>query len=296
MGRLGRRIPDWIRFKIPSGSVSAGVRNAVSAGCLNTICVEARCPNIGECFNAGTATFLILGNVCTRNCGYCSVRKGTPGPADLSEIERLAGAVSALGLNYTVITSVTRDDLSDGGASFFTEAVGRIRTSGNGSKIEVLIPDFKKSFNHSIEAVIESRPDVINHNIEVVRPLFGSLRPMGDYAHSLKLIERVSSSGIPSKSGLMIGFGESIDDITNTMRDLREAGCGLLTVGQYLQPARDCHPVIKYYSPDEFKEIKQIADDVGFVSVQSGPLVRSSYHAGIMTEDAIKGSSLQASS
>jgi lipoic acid synthetase len=282
MGRLKRNIPDWIKFKIPAGKTYSKVKKTIAERGLHTICTEARCPNIGECFGIGTATFLILGNICTRNCRYCSVSKGVPLPPDEDEPHSIAEAVTALELRYAVITSVTRDDLPDGGSSLFTATVDAIRRVQRGCRIELLIPDFKNDMESSIARIVQHRPDVINHNIEVVRRFYRELRPMGDYDLSLRLLELISSSGIPVKSGLMIGFGEDLNDIEETLRDLHRAGCTLLTVGQYLKPNREGYPVKRYYHPDEFREIEKMAGDIGFAGVQAGPLVRSSYHAATM--------------
>lgn len=281
MGRVKRGIPDWITLTIPAGPGYALVKKTVAGENLHTVCVEARCPNAGECFREGTATFLILGGVCTRHCRYCAVSHGTPGPVDLDEPRRVANAVKNLGLRYAVITSVTRDDIADGGASLFAETVTRIR-SESACGVELLIPDFKNSAPHSLAAVIAARPDVINHNIEVVRALFPKLRPQGSYDRSLQVISAAADSGLPAKSGLMIGFGETMDDIEATLRDLRGANCGILTVGQYLRSWRDGFPVVKFYRPDEFDDIRAMAVSLGFSKVLAGPLVRSSYHAGVM--------------
>jgi lipoic acid synthetase len=282
MGRLKRNIPDWIKFKIPAGKTYSKVKKTIAERGLHTICTEARCPNIGECFGIGTATFLILGTICTRNCRYCSVSKGVPLPPNEDEPQAIAEAVAALELRYAVITSVTRDDLTDGGSSLFTATVNAIRRAQQGCRIELLIPDFKNDMESSIARIVQHRPDVINHNIEVVRRFYRELRPMGDYDLSLRLLELISSSGIPVKSGLMIGFGEDLNDIEETLRDLHRAGCTLLTVGQYLKPNRGGYPVNRYYHPDEFREIEKMAVDIGFSRVQAGPLVRSSYHAATM--------------
>jgi lipoic acid synthetase len=282
MGRLKRNIPDWIKYKIPAGKTYARVKNTIAERGLHTICTEARCPNIGECFGNGTATFLILGNICTRNCRYCSVSKGEPMPPDEDEPLAIAEAVASLGLRYVVITSVTRDDLPDGGSALFAATLDAIRGAQPSCRIELLVPDFKNDMAGSMARIIHRRPDVINHNIEVVRRFYRELRPMGDYELSLRLLEGASESGIPAKSGLMIGFGEDLNDIEETLRDLHHAGCTILTVGQYLTPSREGYPVKRYYHPDEFKEIEIMAEDIGFMRVQAGPLVRSSYHADAM--------------
>ncbi len=237
---------------------------------------------MGECFACKTATFMIMGDTCTRNCRYCAVGQGTPEPADPDEPFHVAEAVAELGLKYAVITSVTRDDIADGGASLFADTVKCIRTKSPRCRVELLVPDFKPDMHRSLQRVIDAQPDVINHNIEVVKGFYDKLRPMGDYNLSLELLKLVASSNIPAKSGLMIGFGESMDDIHNTLEDLVQAGCRMLTVGQYLQSRRDGFPVVKYYHPDEFKQISEMAYNLGFDQVMSGPLVRSSYHAAEM--------------
>ncbi|HQP49311.1 MAG TPA: lipoyl synthase [Spirochaetota bacterium] len=284
MGAVKRRIPDWIKFQIPSGKTYHMVKDVISGLHLHTICMEARCPNIGECFRCGTATFLILGDICTRNCRYCSVKKGVPDVPDLTEPRRIAEAVRLLGLKYVVITSVTRDDLEDGGASVFAETIREIKKDSGETRVEVLVPDFKNSLSLSLERVLGAHPDVVNHNIEVVRSHYTTLRPLGDYGESLKLIETVSRKGVPAKSGLMIGFGESMEEIHSTLGDLRSAGCSMVTIGQYLQSDPGGHQVKKFFTPEEFHEIRVYAEDLGFLSVQSGPMVRSSYHAGMMTD------------
>ena len=280
MGRLTRKIPDWVRFTVPGGPEYASVKRVVADLKLHTICTEARCPNIGECLCTGTATFLMLGTVCTRNCRYCAVAQGIPvNLDDDGEPARVGSAVARLNLKYAVITSVTRDDLPDGGASAFARTIREIRAQAPGAKVEVLVPDFLQAAPGSLEIVLDARPDVFNHNIEVARPLFRKLRPLGDYHHSLGVIRQAASAGLPAKSGLMVGFGESMDDIILTLRDLRDAGCSILTVGQYLRSHRGAAPVEKFYTPDEFAEMEEIARGLGFMSARCGPLVRSSYRA-----------------
>jgi lipoyl synthase len=274
-----QRIPSWLKMKIPGGSAYAKVKRVLARGNLRTVCVDAKCPNIGECFCSGHATFLIMGGVCTRNCKYCAVHSGVPQPLDENELQRIALAIKELSLGYAVITSVTRDDLSDGGATHFAECVNLIRKESPGCKIELLIPDFKNSDGQALRRVIETKPDVLNHNIEVTKNLFTALRPQGDYEYSLGVIKQISDSGIVSKSGLMIGFGETLDDIISTLGDLKAAGCANLTVGQYLRSTADGFPVAKFYTPEEFDEIAQVAKDIGFAKVLCGPLVRSSYRA-----------------
>lgn len=278
MGRV-RTIPDWIKFSIPSGEQYKKVQQHV-AGCgLHTVCLEARCPNIGQCFSKGHATFLIMGNICTRNCKYCAVTKGHPRPLDPDEPQKIAHAVEKLNLEYVVITSVTRDDLEDGGASHFVKTVEAIRNT-NSTRVEVLIPDFKYSLQHSLRMIADARPDVINHNIEVVKNFYTTLRPKGDYELSLKILAIVTGYGLIAKSGLMIGFGETLDDIIRTLQDVHSAGCRVITIGQYCSSHKGAYPVKKYYTPEEFKEIETIAYNIGFTKVLAAPMVRSSYRAG----------------
>lgn len=284
MGRIERRIPEWIRYRIPSGANYTRIKKIIRDERLHTVCTEARCPNIGECLCKGTATFLILGDRCTRHCRYCAVQHGRPLGLDKEEPERVARAIGAMGLSHAVITSVTRDDLPDGGAGIFARTVGAVRGRLPSCRVELLIPDFMHSVEESLSRVIAARPDVIGHNIEVVRNLFNTLRPQGDYGLSLKVLQRISGSGIPAKSGLMIGFGETPEDIRASLHDLREAGCSLLTVGQYLRSRRDGVPVEKFYTPEEFEGIASMARALGFSGVIAGPMVRSSYHAAEMLE------------
>ncbi len=279
MGRQVEHIPRWIQFKIPSGAVYTKVKQATQNGRLHTVCTEARCPNAGECFGRGTATFLILGNTCSRGCRYCAVSQGLPLPPDYDEPGRVARAIKELALRHAVITSVTRDDIPDGGAEIFAMTVRAIRDAVPQCTIEVLIPDFRLSLENSMTTVIGARPDIINHNIEVVKRFYADLRPAGDYNLSLRLLGIAAESGIPAKSGLMIGFGETLEDIFATLGDLRKAGCSILTVGQYLRSRKDAYPVGKFYRPEEFSEIKAKALAMGFSKVLSGAMVRSSYHA-----------------
>jgi lipoic acid synthetase len=275
-----RRHPDWLKVSIPGGKNFVKMKSLFRAAKLHTICEEAKCPNIAECFGCGTAVFLILGDVCTRNCLYCNVSHGKPGVLNPSEPEDVAESVKKLGLKYAVITSVTRDDLSDGGASVFAETILKVKSLNPGCMVEVLIPDFKGSIS-ALKKVIDSKPDVVNHNIEVVKELFSDIRPEGDYKISLKVLSNIKKlkSDIKSKSGFMVGIGETSDQIINTMKDLRKSDVDFLTIGQYLQPTKKHAQIKKYYTPDEFKEFKKIGLDLGFKHVESGPLVRSSYHA-----------------
>ncbi len=275
------RKPDWLRVRLPGGEPYKKVQGVLRGRRLHSVCQEARCPNIAECFQDGTATFLILGDTCTRNCRYCHVAHGVPSPPDSDEPSRLVEAVQALGLQYVVITSVTRDDLADGGAACFAACIAAIREQIPGCRVEVLIPDFQGN-RRALEQVMAADPTVINHNLEVAPVLFKDLRPQGDYRVSLELLKRIgedSSKKIVSKSGFMVGFGESHADILTLMEDLARVRCQRLTIGQYQQPTRNHWPVRKYYHPDEFEALKEAATARGFRHVEAGPLVRSSYHA-----------------
>ncbi|MCF7861934.1 lipoyl synthase [Candidatus Woesearchaeota archaeon] len=270
------RHPEWITSDIPGGKEYIRVRNALKG--LNTVCDHAFCPNIADCFGRGTATFLILGNICTRNCLYCKVGKGKPMPFDGDEPIKIFDAVKAIGLKYVVITSVTRDDLSDGGASEFVKIIDLIKPI---AKIEVLIPDYT---NDNLQMVLNAEPHVLGHNIEACRSVFSKVRPMANYERSLSILRESKefakeACNTKIKSGLMIGMGETMDDIEKTLNDLHSVGTQALTVGQYLQPSKKHLPISKYYSPEEFDQIKNIALEIGFEYVWSGPLVRSSYHA-----------------
>ena len=247
---------------------------------LHTVCEEAQCPNIGECWNHGTATFMILGDVCTRACSYCAVSHGRPDAVDVAEPARVAEAIKTLDLSYVVITSVDRDDLDDGGASMFAATIRETRRRLPECRIEVLIPDFQGS-EAALRDVLDARPDILNHNTETVPRLYRMARSGGRYQRTLELLDRSRryAPDVPTKTGLMVGLGEEHDELVSTFRDLREVGCGILTIGQYLRPSPAHAPMIRYYHPDEFGALQQIALDLGFVHVESGPLVRSSYHA-----------------
>jgi lipoic acid synthetase len=275
-----RRHPDWLKVRIGGGENYSKVKTLLRSAKLHTICEEAKCPNIAECFGNGTAVFLILGNICTRDCRYCNVTHGMPSPVNRNEPRDIAESVKTLGLRYVVITSVTRDDLKDGGASVFYETIQEIRRVNDTCKIEVLIPDFRGD-KTAIQKVVDAAPDVINHNIEVVEDLFPQIRPQGNYQRSLEVLKTIKTyeSSIPTKSGFMVGLGENTEQILTTMHDLRDVGVDFLTIGQYLQPTRNHAAVNKYYPPDEFVELKNTALQLGFLHVESGPLVRSSYHA-----------------
>jgi len=272
--------PDWLKVRAPGSPSYLRLKALMREMNLHTVCEEARCPNIGECWNHGTATFMILGDVCTRACAYCAVAHGRPGAVDGTEPARVADAIKALDLSYVVITSVDRDDLPDGGASIFAGTVRETRARLPECRIEVLIPDFQGD-EAALRTVLDSGPDVLNHNTETVPRLYKMARSGGRYSRTLELLERSRryAPNIPTKTGLMVGLGEEHDELVQTFSDLREVGCGILTVGQYLRPTPQHAPMVRYYHPDEFRELKQIALALGFVHVESGPLVRSSYHA-----------------
>jgi lipoic acid synthetase len=273
--------PPWLRRKLPAGPVCESVRELVQRGRLHTVCQEAKCPNLWECFSNRTATFLILGARCTRDCRFCAVAHGPTELPDPDEPLRVAEAVARMNLSYAVVTSVTRDDLPDGGAFIFAETIRKIREKSPGTRVEVLIPDFRGD-PEAIRTVAEEKPDVLNHNIETVKRLYPRVRPGASYERSLSLLSFVRSvdPGIPTKSGLMLGLGETPDEVTNTLRDLLSAGCRILTIGQYLQPTAGHLPIVRYVPPEEFESWRETALSLGFREAASGPFVRSSYHAG----------------
>ena len=275
-----RRLPDWFRVRAPGGPNYLDLRARFRSAALHTVCEEAHCPNIGDCWERRTATFMILGDTCTWRCHYCAVKTGRPDAVDMEEPRRLAATVQQMGLRYCVITSVTREDLPDGGASVFAECIRQIRTLLPDCKVEVLIPDFKGD-DDALATVLDAAPDVLNHNIETVRRVFRTVRPKGVYDRSLRLLRRAGelAGRIPTKSGMMVGLGETGEEITETMGDLLENGCRLLTVGQYLRPSPVHFPLQRYYRPEEFDAIRDLGLRMGFRHVASGPLVRSSYHA-----------------
>lgn len=286
--------PDWLKVRAPGSPSYLRLKSIMRDLKLNTVCEEARCPNIGECWNHGTATFMILGDVCTRACSYCAVAHGRPAPVDTAEPERVANAIQQLDLNYVVITSVDRDDLKDGGASIFAGVITETRKRMANCRIEVLIPDFKGD-EAPLRTVLEARPDVLNHNTETVPRLYRMARSGGRYSRTLELLGRARqiAPDIPTKTGLMVGLGEEREELLAVFKDLREVDCQILTIGQYLRPTQSHTPMVRYYTPDEFRELKQIALDMGFVHVESGPLVRSSYHAH-ETADAYAEAAAQA--
>ena len=276
---MRERLPEYLKRPIIDTDKTRTVRKILKHNCLNTVCENARCPNKNECYTKNTATFLIMGNVCTRNCRYCNISCNKPEALDSDEPKHIAKAVSDLGLRYAVITSVTRDDLPDGGAEHFANCIKEIRKLSPECKIEILTPDFKGD-KKSLDIIINAHPDVFNHNIETVRGIFKTARPQGNYDISLNVLSYVkNNSNIQTKSGLMIGLGENFEQIKETLCDLKNAGCDILTIGQYIQPSKEHLPVEKYYSLDEYEQLKKLADDVGFIKHQIGPLVRSSYNA-----------------
>lgn len=274
-----KRKPSWLKVKFPSSQNFFLVSQLLKEKNLHTICQSAKCPNIGECWSQKTATFLILGDICTRGCTFCAVNKGVPLPPFAEEPLRVAEAVSWMGLRYVVITSVTRDDLPDGGASLFAVTIRAVKDSMSGIKVEVLIPDFNGD-EEALETVFDAEPDIINHNLETPESIYPLInRPRENYQRSLKVLAEAKEMGAITKSGLMAGLGENKEDIIRTFADLRSAGCDLLTIGQYLQPTKTSAVVQKYYTPQEFYNLKRVALDFGFIGVESGPLVRSSYKA-----------------
>ncbi len=277
-----QRRPEWLKTRLPAGDNYLHIKRLLRSSELHTVCEEANCPNIGECFSQRTATFLILGDVCTRGCRFCNVEKGVAQPLDFDEPERVAKAAKDMGLKHIVVTSVTRDDIPDGGASVYAMTISAIRKYSPESTIEVLIPDFKGS-DEALNTVIGESPDVINHNIETVPRLYKTVRPGAVYERSLRLLKTVRESTltITAKAGLMAGLGEQFQEIVEVMKDIRDSGCDILTIGQYLSPTRNHLPVHRYYHPDKFKELKSIGMELGFLYIESGPLVRSSYHAAM---------------
>jgi len=272
--------PAWLKRRIPAGATYQDVHGILQRNKVYTICQEARCPNLGECFSRGTATFLILGDRCTRNCRFCAVAHGPIGPPDPEEPWRVAEAVKCMGLGHVVVTSVTRDDLFDGGAGHFAETIREIRCRAPNARIEVLVPDFQGS-NWALTTIAQARPDVLNHNLETVPRLYPKVRPGADYGRSLHLLKRgrESSRNIPTKSGLMLGLGESPEEVRQVLIDLLEVDCRILTLGQYLQPSRDHLPVERFVAQEEFRQWREIALELGFRAVAAGPFVRSSYQA-----------------
>ena len=275
-----RRRPDWIRVRAPSGETYEWLQSLMRKKALHTVCEEAGCPNMGECWGSGTATFLMLGDVCTRSCGFCDIKHGKPNPLDWMEPERVAQAVKAMGLKHAVITSVNRDDRKDGGAPIFAMVIRRIRQLQPGCSVEVLIPDFKGSIE-ALRIVMDARPEILNHNIETVPRLFDRVQPQDHLEWSEAILRRARQldPDVLTKSGIMVGLGETMDELKEVISLLREWGVDILTIGQYLQPSKQHLPIEKYYTLEEFAELKTYGMEIGFKWVESGPLVRSSYHA-----------------
>ena len=272
--------PEWLKVRAPGSENYLRLKGIMRELKLNTVCEDAHCPNIGECWHHGTATFMILGDVCTRACAYCAVKHGKPDPLDLGEPARVAEAVQAMRLKYAVVTSVDRDDLPDGGAGIFAATIREIKARTPECRVEVLIPDFKGE-EAPLRAVLAARPDILNHNTETVPRLYRMARSGGKYSRCLELLDRSTrlAPDIPTKTGLMVGLGETTDELVEVFKDLRKVGVAILTIGQYLRPSMDHAPMTRYYHPDEFAELKRLALGLGFVHVEAGPLVRSSYHA-----------------
>jgi lipoic acid synthetase len=285
-----QRKPPWIRATAAGGAAVNKIKRILREHHLSSVCEEAACPNMGECFNHGTATFMIMGDICTRRCPFCDVAHGTPEPLDQNEPAQLADAVKIMQLKYVVITSVDRDDLRDGGAGHYVDCIRELRRTNPGLSIEILVPDFRGREQVALDRFSRAQPDVFNHNMETVPRLYKQCRPGADYQSSLKLLMDFAEQypKVPTKSGLMLGLGETMDEVKQVMQELREHNCSMLTLGQYLQPSRDHLPVQRFVEPHEFDQLKQIGEDMGFTNVASGPLVRSSYHADIQADPILK--------
>jgi lipoyl synthase len=273
-----QRRPEWLKAKVPSGEVYAKLKQLIDSKNLHTVCEEARCPNMGECWNHGTATFMILGDICTRSCRFCAVKTGKPTELDAHEPYRVAEAVKSMNVRHAVITSVNRDELYDGGAQIFAETIREIRKASPNTKVEVLIPDFKGD-EFALDIVLDAFPDVLNHNVETIPRLYSTVRPQANFKRSLEVLDRAKRRGFNTKTGMMLGIGEQTDEVLDAMDDLRKINCDILTFGQYLQPTKEHLPVDRFVHPDEFKMLKDTGLRMGFRFVESGPLVRSSYHA-----------------
>jgi lipoyl synthase len=286
---LPARKPSWLKLHIPGGSAYAAVRKEVDTHKLHTVCESAKCPNLGECWSRGTATFMILGDICTRSCGFCAVKTGRPNELDLGEPVRVAEAVRLMRLNYVVLTSVARDELADGGSAVWADTIRAVRDANPGIRIEVLIPDFKGS-EIALNRVLDARPDVLNHNIESVPRLYAGVRPQAKYGRSLELLQRAKTAGFITKTSLMLGIGETEDELVTVFRDLCVLNVDILTLGQYLQPTPAHLPVARYVTPEEFASWKKRGLELGFKVVESGPMVRSSYHADETYEYLMAGS------
>jgi lipoic acid synthetase len=272
------RRPEWLKVKIPTGETFGMLKQMIGSKKLHTVCEEARCPNMGECWGAGTATFMILGDTCTRSCGFCAVKTGRPGTIDLEEPARVADAIESMGIRHAVITSVNRDELADGGAGVFAETIRQSRARVPGLRLEVLIPDFKGKLE-LLQLIIDAKPDILNHNTETVPSLYRTVRPQGRYDWTLSVLAEAKRQGMTTKTGIMLGLGEEREELLATMRDLVDRGVDVLTLGQYLQPTKSHLPVVRFVHPDEFDELRDRGLEMGFRFVESGPLVRSSYHA-----------------
>ncbi|MEN8213491.1 MAG: lipoyl synthase [Pseudomonadota bacterium] len=277
------RKPAWIRAKAPSGKGVARIKRILRQSKLSSVCEEASCPNLGECFSHGTATFMIMGDICTRRCPFCDVAHGKPAPLDADEPMQLAKAIEEMQLSYVVVTSVDRDDLRDGGAAHYAACIDAIRSLTPETTIEILVPDFRGRMEKALETLGASPPDVFNHNLETVPRLYRQARPGADYQWSLQLIDNFKQQhpGVATKSGLMVGIGEELDEVRAVINDLHSHGCDMLTIGQYLQPGRDHLPVKRFVTPGEFAQLAEYAEALGFANVASGPMVRSSYHADL---------------
>ena len=284
------RKPSWIRAKAPKGNRVSELKSVLRENDLYTVCEEASCPNLGECFSKGTATFMIMGDICTRRCPFCDVGHGRPNPLNVDEPTKLAKTIQGMGLRYVVITSVDRDDLRDGGAQHFVDCILESRRLNPNLQIEILTPDFRGRMDIALKIMSESPPDVFNHNLESVPSLYKKIRPGSDYQWSLDLLKRFKATnpGVPTKSGLMLGLGEEIEEVKQVLRDMREHDVNMLTLGQYLQPSRDHLAVERFVTPDEFDELGAYAESIGFDQVASGPMVRSSYHADLQAEGLLK--------
>lgn len=283
---LGKR-PDWLKIKLPTGENYKEVHKLMRKAKLNTVCEEAKCPNLSECWSHKTATFMILGDTCTRSCGFCNVKVGMPNELDLDEPRRVAESVEQLGLRHVVITSVNRDELKDGGAQIFAECVKQINERTPDCTIEILIPDFKGE-EHAFEIIMEYPPHILNHNLETVERLYHAVRPQAGYQQSLDVIKWFKSKGLRTKSGIMVGIGETNKEVLSVMKDLFDHGCDIMTIGQYLQPTKKHLPVDRYVTPEEFAMFKEEGMKMGFKAVESAPLVRSSYHADEHARDLRK--------
>ena len=273
-----KRLPPWFKVKLENGPQFQRMKSLVKTLDLHTVCEEARCPNQWECWNRGTATFMILGDICTRSCGFCAVTTGKPSGLDWDEPRRVGGAVNRLGLNHAVITSVNRDELEDGGAGIFAKTVEEVRAQNRECTIEVLIPDFQGSYDALLK-ILDVKPDILNHNLETVPRLYSTVRPQAKYSRSMEVLDRSKKSGLTTKTGIMVGLGETLDEIKKVMEELVLIQCDMMTIGQYLQPTKDHLLVNRYYAPKEFIQLKELGEKIGIPHVESGPLVRSSYHA-----------------